>query len=145
MSNSSRSARGLTLIELMIIVVIIGILAAIAIPNFIGLQNSQKEGSTKANMHTVQLSCEDYGIRNDGAYATVEHAQEVLDLLPDGHKNAFTGAPKDVVFRALTATDTMPNFRIPSGQVVVYTNKSAYRVYGGGRYENLALWLSSGQ
>ena len=65
----SKSQKGFTLIELMIVVVIIGILAAIAIPNFIAMQARAKEGSTKANMHTFQLAAEDYGVQNDGTYA----------------------------------------------------------------------------
>ena len=70
-----RSQKGFTLIELMIVVVIIGILAAIAIPNFIAMQVRAKEGSTKANMHTFQLAAEDYGVQQDGVYSTTAAGQ----------------------------------------------------------------------
>jgi prepilin-type N-terminal cleavage/methylation domain-containing protein len=88
-----RNQKGFTLIELMIVVVIIGILAAIAIPNYISMQNRAKEGSVKANAHSVQLAVEDYAVRQDGVYPAL--ADIVPALFPGSAfpLNPFTGNP----------------------------------------------------
>jgi type IV pilus assembly protein PilA len=48
-----RNKKGFTLIELMIVVAIIGILAAIAIPNFLRFQAKSKQSEAKTNLKAI--------------------------------------------------------------------------------------------
>lgn len=62
--------RGFNLIELTIIITIIGILVAIALPNYFASQDRAKISSVKANMHTFQTIVESYAIDFGGVYAS---------------------------------------------------------------------------
>lgn len=60
--HNSVKERGFTLIELLVVITIIGILAAIALPNYIKAKDKAKEAEVKANIHTVQVAIERYDV-----------------------------------------------------------------------------------
>ncbi len=63
-----RKSKGFTLIELMIVVAIIGILSAIAIPRFADLIRKSNEGATRGNLATIRSSLSIYYSENEGVY-----------------------------------------------------------------------------
>ncbi len=142
----TRTHEGFTLIELMIVVAILGVLAAIAIPNFIAMQNRAKEGSTKANMHAVQLTAEDYSIQHDGTYA--DAAGDVVALLPSGGNNFRNPFSNGLgVGDAWEDRSDITAAPIAVSGITSYADSLGllYNVKGYGKISELSLVLSSGR
>lgn len=111
---SMQHRQGFTLIELMIVVVIIGLLASMAIPNFISMQDRAREARVKSHAHALEPA-EDFAVRNDGVYS--DAAADVQPLLPGAAllTNAYTGADSEPQFGAAARGRADWDHRHPAG------------------------------
>ena len=74
--------RGLTLIEVMVVIVIIGILAALIVPNIINRPDQAKVAAAHSDINSIASALELYRLDNN-FYPTTEQGLEALVSRPD--------------------------------------------------------------
>ena len=88
------SERAFTLIELMIVVAIIGILAAIAIPKFAALIRKSSEGASKGNLGSIRSALSIYYGDMEGQYpsdalASLTQNSKYLSAIPNAKTPSY--------------------------------------------------------
>ena len=84
---NKKMMKGFTLVEIMILVGIIAILAAIAIPNFIAYRTESQGNACVSNMSSIKTAAESYLIKHPGAAPTAEQ------LAPESGKGFLKKMP----------------------------------------------------
>jgi type II secretory pathway pseudopilin PulG len=110
------------LVELATVLLLIGILSVISIPNYMAFARKAKDAAVKENMHVIQSGMEAYAAAHDGVYPTQNEEADLLDMLPDGNYpiNPYTQAPTVVVWNANPAQPgEIGIFNLPGGGYLI--------------------------
>jgi type IV pilus assembly protein PilA len=123
--NRHRAARGFTLVELLVVIIIVGILAAVSLPNFLNQSAKAKQSEAKQNIGAINRIQSALRIANT-SFASTFDAIALGSLAGSG-----STATTENYSYALTGT-------IDTATIVAQSNETSLKSYTGGniRYTN---------
>jgi general secretion pathway protein G len=133
--NSNR--KGFTLVEILIVVIILGILAAIVIPQFTNASTDARKNSLTSQLQTVRSQLELYKLQHNdrlptfaGATADLQWEQMTLKTDVNGSTNAATGVDFGPYLQQTPTNPLNSNSRVATGAVDA-TTSSAFAALTG--------------
>ena len=109
MQIKTNSKSGFTLVEIMIVVAIIGLLAAIAIPNFVKARESAQLNSIFNNLRIIEGAKDQWALENKkGTGDTVGSTTTISDYLKGGTVKPVVGEVYATTTVGTASTATLP-------------------------------------
>jgi type IV pilus assembly protein PilA len=97
---------GFTLVELLVVMLILGLLAAIAIPSFFNQRDKARDADAKASARSAQTAIETYATDNNGAYtgAVAGDLVDIEETLGDADLSVVAAGPTNYTVRVTSET-----------------------------------------
>ena len=125
----TKKQKGFTLVELMIVVAIIGVLAAVAIPKFADMLEKSREGATKGNLSAIKSAISNFYADQQGQYPlTLDTATTTA-----GGQSYPAFIPQYI--------ETLPGVKVTAKNTV---NGTVYANYGPGKNASTAANVYTG-